>query len=87
MVAMFYSGMDLTQLPDCERLLENGKCGKLSISRCMGEACSFYQKKSSLFKAQSRLRSLDEDVQERISNKYYGGFRPWVDTALTSGRH
>jgi len=30
------------------------------------------------FKIYSRLAQLDEETQERISQKYYSGARPWL---------
>ncbi|HBN86197.1 MAG TPA: hypothetical protein DDZ89_20430 [Clostridiales bacterium] len=67
-------------------MLENGKCRWLNVPKCRGTKCSYYQKTNSLEKAQDRLRSLDEEVQVRIAKKYYGGFRPWVDTEAKSRR-
>jgi hypothetical protein len=74
------SNPELLKLPDCEGLQENGKCRWLKIPACSGVGCSYYQKMDSLAKAQERLRSLDEETQERIAQKYYGSFRPWMDT-------
>jgi hypothetical protein len=77
---------DLISLPDCAGLRENGKCGWLNTDACIGEQCSFNCKNSSLEKANKRLSSLDENAQARISRKYYGGCRPWLENVSASGR-
>lgn len=81
-----YSNLELLKLPDCVGLRENGKCNWLNIPACTGAKCSFYQKTNNLAKAQERLRSLDEETQERIAQKYYGGYRPWMDTGAKPWR-
>jgi hypothetical protein len=86
MEALRYSNLEILSMPDCEGLLENGKCRWLNTTKCEGAGCNHYQKKSSFTKAQARLCSLDEDTQERIAKKYYSGFRPWVDSSEVSGR-
>lgn len=57
-------------------------CSKLNVEKCMGEDCSFSvtieQAEASSKKASERLASLENVVQIYISNKYYGGKRPWV---------
>jgi hypothetical protein len=75
------SNPELLKLPDCGGLLENGKCKWLNVSACTGAKCSYHRKMNSLSKARERLRSLDEASQERISQKYYGGSRPWMDAS------
>jgi hypothetical protein len=70
---------ELLKLPDCAGLLENGKCRWLNVTACSGAKCSYSHGISGLSKAQLRLRSLNEETQERISQKYYGGSRPWMD--------
>lgn len=72
-----YSNQKLLKLPDCDGLLENGKCSWLDISVCVGADCSFCHKIGSLTKVWQRLRSLDEQTQEHIAQKYYEGSRPW----------
>jgi hypothetical protein len=42
----------------------------------MGARCSYYQETNTPEKMMQRLRSLDEDTQERIPQKNYGGCRP-----------
>ena len=69
-----YSNLELLKLPDCCRLLENGKCESLDGSDCFGENCYYYNSQDKVF---TRLRSLDEEKQEHISKKYYSGKRPW----------
>ncbi len=76
------SDTELLMLPDCAGLLENGKCKWLRVSGCLGIKCSYYQGTNSLEKAKRRLRSLDEDTQEHIAKKYYGGYRPWLETNI-----
>lgn len=70
--------LEMLSLPDCEGLSENGKCRRLNTPSCIGNDCSFYQRVSSLDRANKRLCSLDESTQKHISKKYYGGFRPWL---------
>lgn len=73
---LFYNN-ELLKLPDCEGLLENGKCKWLHIPACVGSTCSYYKNMYSINKTQARLRSLDEETQEKIAQKYYSGSRPW----------
>ncbi|MDR1538483.1 MAG: hypothetical protein LBU32_10905 [Clostridiales bacterium] len=70
----------LLTLPDCIGLQENEKCKWLNVSSCLGEGCKFYQKIDSWVLSQQRLRSLDEETQARIAQKYYNGCRPWQDS-------
>ena len=72
------SSVEFLKLPDCAGLLENGKCRWLQITGCAGKNCEHYRKASSQAKATARLCSLDEETQERIAQKYYGGFRTWT---------
>ncbi len=80
------SNLELISLPNCEGLRENGTCSWLSVPACTGTKCHFYHSLSSLEKAYERLRSLDEDVQQHIAQKYYGGSRPWVDAERKNRR-
>ena len=73
-----YSSAELLKMPDCAGLLESGKCRWLRVEECAGENCAYYREVSSQAKAEARLCSLDEETQERIAKKYYGGFRPWT---------
>ncbi len=80
---MIYSRFDnseLMQLPDCDGLLENGKCKFLDVPACRGKDCSFSHKKDSFEKVYARLRLLSEEKQEHISKKYYNGDRPWAES-------
>ncbi len=86
MAVLRFSNVEFLSLPDCNWLLENGKCRRLSTPKCNGEECPYYKKKSSFFKAQERLCSLDEQTQERIAKKYYSGFRPWAGSGTASRR-
>jgi hypothetical protein len=79
-VLFHYSNPKLLKLPDCGGLLENGKCSWLNIPECTDFKCSYYRKIDNLEKAQERLRSLNEETQARIAQKYYSGTRPWMDT-------
>lgn len=72
-----YSNNEMLKLPDCEGLIENGKCKWLQITACVGANCSYYKNMNSLDRSQARLRSLDEETQEKIARKYYSGLRPW----------
>jgi hypothetical protein len=71
---------EILKMPDCEGLLENGRCRWLNVSACTGLGCRYYQHTGSLVKARQRLQSLDEETQERIAQKYYKGYRPWTET-------
>lgn len=75
-----YSNLNFLKLPDCDGLLENGKCNCLDVPACRGENCPSYHNKDSIKKAFVRLRSLEEGQQEHISQKYYGGKRPWTES-------
>ncbi|MDR1539539.1 MAG: hypothetical protein LBU32_16370 [Clostridiales bacterium] len=79
------SNFKLLSLPDCTGLLDNEKCKWLNIDSCPGEGCSFFKSTDSLEKAQERLRSLDEQTQDRIAQKYYNGLRPWIRAAKSWG--
>ena len=72
-----YSNLDLLNLPDCYALLENGKCKCLDVPVCLGENCSYYYDDQKRIFA--RLRSLNEEKQAHISQKYYEGKRPWTE--------
>lgn len=74
-------GSEMLKLPDCGGLTESGKCRWLNISACAGIDCAYYGKAGSQELAKKRLRSLDEEKQERISQKYYRGARPWMEDA------
>jgi len=73
-----YSSIEIKERPYCAGLLENGSCRWLQISACIGEKCTYNRRVKSQAMADARLCSLDEETQERIANKYYGGFRPWT---------
>lgn len=72
-----YSGLRLVDLPDCESLMENGRCGCLNVYECVGRCCSFYRARGTQQQANKRLCALDEAAQEKIAQKYYHGKRPW----------
>ncbi|GHU78779.1 hypothetical protein FACS1894191_0170 [Clostridia bacterium] len=74
------SSLGLLDMPECKWLRDNGKCNFLKGEACTGKKCSFRQKENiSMEKAYARLRSLDEETQRRIAQKYYNGSRPWTD--------
>lgn len=62
----------------------NGKfyCNAAMHKACIGaETCPFYitpdDLANTLANVNARLNSLDEDKQEKISNKYYESKMPW----------
>jgi len=57
----------------------------LHIAACTGEKCKYYKKASSQDRTEARLCSLDEETQESIAKKYYGGFRPWKEKTEPHG--
>jgi Zn-finger protein len=67
-------------MPDCDELLENGKCKLLKVPTCRGNDCSFIHKKGSYEKVYARLRLLPEEKQKHIAKKYYNGDRPWAES-------
>jgi hypothetical protein len=71
-----YSDLELLKLPDCNGLLENGRCRYMDVPVCLGKNCTFKKSRRQAFE---RLRSLDEASQAHISKKYYNGHRPWND--------
>lgn len=81
-----FSKVEMLTLPDCEGLLENGKCKWLQIPACAGSNCSYLNNMNSLDKSQARLRTLDEETQDRIAKKYYSGSRPWGGSGTKSWR-
>lgn len=68
-------------LPDCSYLSAKGKCDKLDVPKCLGEACPFVRIAGGGAQEEERwrgrLRSLDETKQAAIAKKYYGGSMPW----------
>ena len=68
---------------NCTSLNSDKTCKKLSIKKCAGRICSFYetaeQAEKSRQKANKRLCSIDADKQAYISNKYYYGRMPWKE--------
>ena len=75
-----YSNRELLSLPDCEGLLESGRCKWLKKTACTGAGCSIHNRVNSLERAYARLRALDEETQEHIARKYYFGERPWRES-------
>jgi hypothetical protein len=75
-----YSNLEMLNYPDCPALLENGKCAYTGTD-CVGTSCyglaTGERQKNSCLHVQKRLSMLDEATQRRISQKYYGGQRPW----------
>lgn len=81
-----FSNLELIDCPDCASLTENGKCMSLRVFRCEGNNCVFFntkeQQKASMKQVYRWLASLDEATQKKISEKYYNGKRPWMETAI-----
>lgn len=59
------SGLWLVDLPDCESLMENGRCGCLNVYECVGRCCSFYRARGTQQQANKKLCALDEATQEK----------------------
>ena len=74
-----YENVELIKLPDCEGLLENGKCNYLNISKCSGAKCPYFRHKGTQNDSYKRLCILDESTQNHIAHKYYNGKRPWKE--------
>lgn len=76
-----FSNSNLLDLPNCAGLSETGKCFWLNISSCQGYTCPFKKTREdqsdSIHQVKNRLSELGEEVQVKISMKYYGGKRPW----------
>ena len=79
------ANLDLITLPNCGGLREDGKCSWLNVPTCTGAKCHYYHSPNSLAKAHERLRSLDEETQQRIAQKYYRGARPWMNANTKAG--
>ena len=69
----------------------NNQCNALDIiGKCDGlkEKCPFYQTPGqvsiSRVNALRHLASLPEDEQRYISEKYYGGKKPWQELIMTT---
>lgn len=83
-----YANMDLLGLPDCAGLTDEGKCRWMTYPACRGRSCKYAKPREAdaLGKVYARLCALDEQTQARISQKYYGGSRPWLEGSESSGR-
>ena len=79
------NGIELLDLPDCEALMENGKCACLRVPSCLGKGCAFFHPRDSDKKTFARLRTLDDKAQARIAEKYCDGHRPWMEAASGKG--
>lgn len=77
---------NLLELPNCAGLSDTGKCFWLSINSCQGYSCPFKKtretQENSIKAVENRLSELDEENQERIARKYYGGKRPWLQSDI-----
>ncbi len=75
-----YKVSDLSKLPDCIALSENGRCTRLKVYKCCGEKCSFKrthkEELNSIQCANQRLASLNDSIQNYIAKKYYEGCMP-----------
>ena len=78
-----YSNKNLLDMPNCIGLMENGSCSVLNIWQCQGDKCSFKVTKEDAdvndLLVKKRLLQLDEETQEKIARKYYGGKRLWQE--------
>ncbi len=83
-IFFLYSNMDLIDISNCIGLLKNGKCSRFNIFQCQGDCCPFKLTKEDVDKSKryikERLSQLDEETQDKIANKYYGGKRFWRET-------
>ena len=74
------------ELPDCIYLTERLGCSRLALSGCKGAGCTFCQSReeqdASRRRAEARLASLDEALQQRIAAKYYCGKRIWLGAGV-----
>lgn len=81
-----YKTPDFMRLPDCASLTEMGRCGVLTVSKCLGEKCPFKVSQEEYFheikSVYKRLASLNSLTQRRIAEKYYGGRMPWIKNQL-----
>lgn len=81
------ANLELITLPNCGGLRENGSCSWLDVPVCAGAKCHYcHNSENSMEKAHERLRSLDEETQRSIAQKYYGGTRPWMDADVKAQR-
>ena len=80
MAHRYCSNPDYMRPPDNYGLLDRIVCSCTEVANCLGEKCSCWH--NSRIRAFERLRSLDEEKQEHISKKYYGGKRPWAEAEM-----
>jgi len=76
-----FSNPNLLELPDCVALSEYEKCNRLTLLICNKCGCPFKKTReedlASIQRAYQRLASLNDSTQNRIAQKYYGGYMPW----------
>lgn len=60
------------------------KCKVLSVDKCNSEKCSFFKTEQEyeegIKKANARLATLDNVLQEHIADKYYNGKKIWQES-------
>ena len=75
---------------DCFWATDTGRCRQMETRRCTGNDCPFMKTREACQEHENkvylRLASLDEATQERISQKYYNGTRPWARKEGEPGR-
>ena len=61
-------------------------CNILTVNKCTGDKCTFGKTKEqveeSTKKCNARLASLGLEHQRNISDKYYGGEYPWLESDI-----
>ena len=65
----------------CIHFTGRNGCSVLSVKKCLGEKCSFYETPEEKLASENawskRLNTIDAAKQSEIAKKYYGGKKPW----------
>jgi hypothetical protein len=65
-------------------------CNILTVNKCTGGKCTFAKTKEqveeSINKCNARLATLSMAHQASISDKYYGGEFPWLESSFSFAR-
>ena len=65
----------------CIYCTKRNDCSVLSVKKCLGEKCSFYETSEENLHSNDawskRMNALDSVKQTEIAKKYYGGKKPW----------
>lgn len=68
---------------DCVFAAPKNKCAILSVSKCLGNKCTFRKSSAEISSSDSgwkdHLNSMDSAKQSKIASEYYGGKMPWKD--------